>query len=97
MKLSIYALHDITAECYSLPMFIHNDNLAKRAVLSMANTPGTTISENPEDFRLYRIGEFDDSDASFSPCKPEYICRASDLVMTKAYPKPDFLKSDSEV
>lgn len=74
----IYAIHDITAEIYTTPFYAVNDATAARIFANARSTPGTSIFDNPEDFRLYRIGSYDEQTGNIIPEPFELICRASD-------------------
>lgn len=88
MQIDSYAVHDITAETFTFPFFAHNEKIAIRILHNMVKTPGTSLHDNPEDFRLYKIGFYDDQNGRFTSCDPEYIVRASDLV-TRSLPGVD--------
>jgi len=76
----LYVLHDITAECYTTPFHASNDAVATRILSNMVNTPGSSISDNPEDFRLYHIASFDEFTGKLHVFpSAEFIIRASDL------------------
>lgn len=62
MKLNIYAIYDDAASAYMSPFFMHNHGLATRAFTDQVNaeTPNQ-ISEHPEQFALFQLGEYDDS------------------------------------
>lgn len=80
MLLSIFVLHDITAEVYTSPFFTSGQSVAKRTLKNMVETPGSTIYTNPEDFRLYEIGIYDDSTGTIDLYEEKlYVCRASDF------------------
>jgi len=80
MITELYVIHDITAEVYSQPFHAGNAQVAKRTIAKMVGTPGSTIHDNPEDYRLYKLGEYDDESAAITTLdKPLYICRASDF------------------
>lgn len=56
-----YCLLDTKTGVYSLPFFFLHQALAVRAVLDMANGHDNQVSRYPYDFRLVRVGEFDDN------------------------------------
>ena len=63
MKLKIYVIRDIQANRSLAPMYRDNDKIAQRDFTNMINadpTPQNPFAMNPEDFTLYRIGEWDD-------------------------------------
>lgn len=55
----MYAIHDSAAGAYLPPFFFHNDLLAIRAFAALINEPTHLFSQNPEDFILFRFGNFD--------------------------------------
>ena len=60
MKASLYAVLDTIAEAFKAPFVQPNDNMAIRLFNNAANDPQSDIYQNPEDYRLYKIGTFDD-------------------------------------
>lgn len=81
MKLNIYATYDIKAEAHGTPFFMANDDLARRALGNVGRNPDTTIALNPEDFRLHRIGSFDDNSGLITPeDKPVFVANATECV-----------------
>lgn len=78
----IYAIHDITAEIYTAPFYAVNNATASRIFANAVRTPGTSIYDNPEDFRLYCIGVYDEQSADLIPHQSlEFIARASDFTV----------------
>lgn len=61
MKHSAYTLHDVKAGTYSPPFYQPNDALAKRLLADLVADLGTTPGRHPADFRMYKIGTFEDS------------------------------------
>lgn len=84
MILGMYTIHDITAEVYTPPFYAINEGSAIRVTRGLTNQPGTHYFDNPEDFRLYQIGDFNDEDCSISLI-PErrLVCRLSDLLIPR--------------
>ncbi|QCQ84973.1 nonstructural protein [Blackfly microvirus SF02] len=60
MILKAYSLLDTKTGSFAVPFFMHHDALAVRAVMSAATGDSTSLSEYPEDYMLYNIGEYDD-------------------------------------
>lgn len=90
--LNIYAIHDITAECFTQPFYAVNNATASRILSNVVSTPGSSIYDNPEDFRLYRIGQFDEQNGQILPLQDfELISRASDYVIPKTSSEGDSL------
>jgi hypothetical protein len=62
MKLNVYSIFDSAAKAYTSPFFMHNDGLAIRAFQDNVNAEQeNNISKHPDQFTLFKIGEFDDS------------------------------------
>ncbi|PWN77291.1 hypothetical protein CV717_28670 [Bacillus cereus] len=60
MKLSVYTIFDEKAMVYNKPFFLLNDDVCHRTMLDLVNNPETDIAKHPEDFILFKIGEYDD-------------------------------------
>lgn len=60
MKLNLYSIFDKKARTYNTPFYLLNDEIAKRTALDLVKDHTTTIAKHPQDFILFRIGEFDD-------------------------------------
>lgn len=55
-------MFDSAAKAYTAPFFMHNDGLAIRAFQDNVNAEQeNNISKHPDQFTLFRIGEFDDA------------------------------------
>jgi hypothetical protein len=68
MKLFIYSLFDQAAKAYTRPFFLQNDGIAIRAFQDQVNAKEpNNVSEHPEQFTLFCIGEFDDSNGDITP------------------------------
>jgi hypothetical protein len=62
MKLNVYSIFDTAAKAYTTPFFMHNDGLAIRAFQDNVNAEQeNNISKHPDQFTLFKIGEFDDA------------------------------------
>ena len=77
----IFTIHDITAEVHTQPFYGINDAVAVRSCVNLVQNPGTTFYDNPEDFRLYHIGSFDDESCVFVQTEKRFIVRLSDLLV----------------
>ena len=77
----IYAIHDITAELYTQPFYAVNDQTAIRSASNLVHNPGTTFYDNPEDFRLYLLGTYNDETAEIYQTAPVFVIRLSDLMV----------------
>lgn len=67
MILNVYAIYDLKAECFGTPFFFPQDGQAGRAFADLAQDKRTSVGLHPEDYRLFRIGTFNDHNAKLSP------------------------------
>ena len=65
VPLRLYSIYDSKAEQFSPPQVYHNDMLALRAFEGIVNDDKMLIKKYPEDFSLYYIGNFGDSDGRY--------------------------------
>lgn len=82
MLINIYAIYDQAAKAYMKPMFLQADGLAMRVFKDAVNS-GTEsdISKHPEQFTLFKIGEYDDQKGIISsPGKPELLASGHEQV-----------------
>ena len=81
MKLIVCSVLDVKAAVYSRPMFYLNSNVAVRSFGDAVSDKSTGIASHPEDFHLYKVGEFDDVEGVFVNFKrPEYLAKAVDFL-----------------
>lgn len=66
MKHNVYTIKDIKAEVFGNPFYSANDQTAKRSLDQASKDPNTTICQYPEDFVLYKLGQWDDETATLS-------------------------------
>lgn len=62
-----YTLHDVKACTYSPPFWAINDAIAKRMVSEIVTDTNTTVGRHPSDYKLYKLGLFDDSNGQIVP------------------------------
>lgn len=79
---TIFAVRDTCVGSFLLPMFFQNAAAAVRALGDAVNNPSkdNQFYQHPEHFQLYKLGEFDDENASIAPCVPEFIVDCQSLV-----------------
>lgn len=69
-----YTLHDVKALSYSPPFFTTNDMVARRMVSDLVNDKNTSVGRHPADYKLYKIGTFDEGNAVMTPLSiPEHV------------------------
>ena len=67
MKLKCFAIYDAAAQVYMAPFFQSTVGLAIRQFEQVANDPSTSVSKYPQDFTLFEIGSYDDSNGRMDP------------------------------
>lgn len=76
-----YTLHDVKALTYSPPFFTTNDQVAKRMVSDLVADNNTMVGRHPSDYKLYKIGTFDEGNAAMMPFSiPEHVLDCVSLV-----------------
>ncbi len=80
MTLKIFSIRDSKGEMYSPPFFQKTAGEAERNFKTLVNDQKSTVSQYPEDFDLYYLGEFDDSDGKIKNLdSPSHIAKAISL------------------
>ncbi len=80
MKLNVYAIKDIKLGKFAQPIIANNDEIMKRMLTAAVNSEEiTALREFPEDFDLYKIGEYSEETGKITS-KVEFITNAA---MTK--------------
>jgi hypothetical protein len=78
--IQLYSVFDRKAKVYNTPMFLVNDQVALRVFHSMVFDKDTMVSRYPEDYILYRVGEFNTLDGIVKgSCYPEEIAQGIQL------------------
>lgn len=63
MILFIYSMYDKKAEAYGRPFYAHSNGCALRMVMDgMRKNGDDLVTKYPDDFVLYQLGKFNDSD-----------------------------------
>lgn len=67
MNLKMYSLFDSAAQSFNNPIYMHNDGLAVRLFQDQVNSKeDNQIKLHPEQFTLFRVGEWNDKDCTFN-------------------------------
>lgn len=64
MKVKVFAIYDSKATAYLQPFFMRSAGEAIRAFENTAIDPNSMFNKNPEDYSLFQIGEFDESEGT---------------------------------
>ena len=79
MKLIAYVIFDAKARIYNKPFYFVNSQVALRSATDLLSDTSTDIYRNPEDFSLWKIGEYNDETAEFTQCDHEIVARFHEL------------------
>lgn len=82
MILQIYAVHDSKAETFGRPVFQNTVGEAVRAFSDECSNDQSMLYNHPEDFNLYKLGEYDQGTGLFSTLVPVHIAAARDFQST---------------
>lgn len=82
MRLKVYSVHDAKAGVFNRPLFQRSDGEALRALIDEATRSGESlVASHPEDFSLFRIGEYDELSGTLMPEEePVHLANAKVLV-----------------
>jgi hypothetical protein len=84
MILRIFSVYDSKAEAYLPPFFMPNKGQAIRVFADAAKDPNHQFGKHPEDYTLFDLGQFSDSDASWShPETPHPLGKAIEFINPK--------------
>ena len=76
----IFAVKDVKIGIYHKPFSDPHEQNAVRIFAAAVNDEQTSIFKNPEDYELYKIGEYNDENAKLKPVGPEFITNSISLV-----------------
>lgn len=77
MQYKVFAIRDQKAELYNQPFFQKTHGEAERNFQTLVNDEKSTISQYPDDFDLYFLGEYDDNKGLLiSLDTPQHVCKA---------------------
>lgn len=79
MKYNAYAIFDKGVQAYMRPFFMQADGQAMRLFGDMAVDAEHDIGKHPEDYALFRIGEYEEESGALIACEPRCLARAHEL------------------
>lgn len=80
MKVKLYAVLDRASGVYDGPVPSQSDGVAFRNFTNLASDPNTPVGRNPEDYSLWRVGEWNDAEGVVTPETKECLGYAVDLI-----------------
>jgi len=73
MIVTVFSIFDEKAETYSPPFFMPQIGQGIRWFSDLVKDPSTHISKHPSDYKLYKIGEFNDVTSEIVSCNPVFL------------------------
>lgn len=80
MNVAIYSMFDRKARAFGALMAFTNDEVARRAILSVVRGDQGDIRNFPGDFDLFTLGMMDSDNGVITPQVPELVFNCGDLV-----------------
>lgn len=78
-----YSLYDTKAGIFNTPWFCISRGVAIRMVMDLVSDPQTTINRHPDDYTLFEIGTFDDSNGVLTSSAPVNLGVAASFVVNQ--------------
>ncbi len=89
MKLLAFTVYDEKAECFGHPFFVSAMGIATRYMAEWVNNENSMMGKHPEDFTMYQIGFWNDSEAKFENFgQPKFICKGTDSILSTGEIQP---------
>lgn len=77
MMLKMFAIRDSKAEAFKQPYFCHTHGEAERSFTQLVRDPQSVVSQYPDDFDLYFLGEYNDQTGVIKSLEtPQHITKA---------------------
>ncbi|WNK12538.1 MAG: nonstructural protein [Microvirus sp.] len=83
MRQIVFSVYDIKAECYLFPFTYPAIGQAIRQFQDMCSDDNHPMGKHRSDYRLYRIGEFDDNTGDIVAAIPTVLCTGEEVVGTR--------------
>ena len=80
MIMFAYSIYDVASQAYMRPFFMMSDGQAIRTFTDIATDADHEIGKHPEDYTLFRIGQFNDNTGEMVGQSPEKIATALERV-----------------
>lgn len=93
MKLNAYTIYDVASGVYMRPFFSQADGQALRGFNDLATDAEHEIGKHPEDYTLYRIGDFNDSTGEIRGENLEKLTTGLEAVTQSRKVQPDLIQA----
>lgn len=79
MLMQVFAVFDKKAELHNMPFFMQTTGEALRAFMDLVRDDKTVLFRHPEDFKLVRLGTFDNKGGVFKMDEPQTVAHADEF------------------
>lgn len=79
MEMQVFAVFDKKSELHNLPFFMQTTGEALRAFMDLVRDEKTVLFRHPEDFKLVRLGTFDNKGGSFKMSEAVTVAHADEF------------------
>lgn len=76
---TICTIHDTKAEVWGEPFYVMSNGQAVRAFADAARGNDTDIGKHPEDYNLYKIGEWDERTGAILAIEPVHLIAGANV------------------
>jgi len=97
MKLNIYSIFDQASGLYSRPFFTQSDGEAVRSFNDISIDAEHPCGKHPEDYTLFRLGVFDDTNGNFHNEENQSLMTALETIAATRRVKQDNFENEIEV
>lgn len=81
MKLKMFTIRDSKAEIFNTPFYAHTHGEAERQFQRLAKDQTSMLSQFPEDYDLYHVGEYDDQTGKIETHdSPQHMIKAVNVL-----------------
>lgn len=80
MITNLFTIYDNKAAIYNTPFSQNNNAEAMRTFADMANDEKTTISKHPDDYDLYKIGEWNSNNGEVVGTDKTHLANGQDFI-----------------
>jgi len=78
--LKLYTIRDVRTSAHNRPIALQNRAVLERSLLDALQDPSSNLSQHPEDYQLFCVGEFDQDTGDIIACPPEFLFNLQDLI-----------------
>ncbi len=97
MKHKMFVIYDTKANAYMQPWFLTQEGMALRAFSDCVNDADHNFGRHPEDYTLFKIGEFDDANANVTWTAPKSMGNGIEFVLQEKTDTLDMFDTDPQI